>query len=126
METEATPSQRLALTCKVDDLSTTGWVERRDLTHGERVSRAGRIMAIFMGGAFLAVFVPILHFILPPLLLIVGGVLAFGEYTSKGEMLDGEFTCPNCKKVMRLPKEGEDWPRTQRCEGCSFTLTISP
>lgn len=125
MEIE-TPStfERKTLVCKVDDLETEGWVERRDLSNHERLARAGKIFGIFFGVALLTVFIPILHFILPPLFLIVGSVLAFGEYTGKGEMLNGEITCPNCKKVMTLPKETEEWPRTQRCEGCSFTLKI--
>jgi hypothetical protein len=119
-------AQRLSLICKVDDLSTEGWVERRPLAQNERLARAGKIFGIFFGAALLTVFVPILHFILPPLLLLTGSVLAFGEYTGKGEILDGEFTCPNCKRQMKLPRETEEWPRTQRCEGCSFTLSLEP
>lgn len=134
METETHSAQsdsephyeRIPLVVKVDDLSTQGWVERRDLNQSERMARAGKIFGIFFGGALLTVFVPILHFILPPLLLIIGSVLAFSEYTNKGEMKTGEITCPNCKKLMKLPNEGEGWPRIQRCEGCSFTLTINP
>lgn len=121
-----TNQQRLELICRVDDLKSVGWVIRRDLSRAERLARAGRIFGIFFVVAFLTVFVPILHFILPPLALITGSVLAFGEYSGTGEMLSGEFTCPNCKKVMTLPKETEEWPRTQRCEGCSFTLTLEP
>lgn len=122
METEF--AQRLPIICKVDDLSTAGFVLRRDLTKGERMGRAGRIFGVFFGAAFLTVFVPLLHFILPPLALITGSVLAFGEYSATGEMVGGEFTCPNCKHQMTFPHESEEWPRIQRCSACSFTLTI--
>jgi hypothetical protein len=61
---------------------------------------------------------------LPPLILIIGGVLAFNEYAGTGEVLKGEISCPNCKKVMELPKETEEWPRAHRCTGCSFQLSI--
>lgn len=117
-------TEKLSLTCRVDDLETTGWVKRRDLSKGERMVRGGKIFAVFFWVALLTVFVPILHLILPPLALIVGSILAFNEYAATGEMLEGEVTCPNCKKVMTLPHEGEEWPRVQRCSGCSFTLTI--
>jgi hypothetical protein len=99
-------------------------VERRDLTQGERMARAGKIFGACFLVACLTVFIPILHFILPPLFLIIGGVLAFGEYAGTGEMLRGQITCPNCKKVMDLPHETEEWPRHQRCTACSFSLTV--
>jgi hypothetical protein len=117
-------SQKISVTCKVDDLKTTGWIERRDLSQSERFTRAGKVFGVVFAVACLTVFVPGLHFILPPLLLILASVLAFGEYSATGEILTGEITCPNCKKVMTLQREGEVWPRPQRCEGCSFSLMI--
>lgn len=117
---------RLPISCKVDDLSTEGYVMRRDLDKGERLARAMKIFGVFFFIAFITIFVPILHFILPPLSLIGGCVLAFSEYSNKGEILCGEIVCPNCKKVMALKRDGEDWPRTMRCSGCSFTLTLAP
>ena len=86
--------QRLPITCTVDDLSTEGFVLRRDLDKGERLTHAVKIFGVFFLVAFITVFVPILHFILPPLFLIAGSALAFGEYTNKGEILSGEITCP--------------------------------
>ena len=115
---------RLDLQVKVDDLVTTGWVERRDLSKEERVARGMRIFGIFFGAAFLCVFVPVLHFILPPLSLIIGTILAINEYNGRSEVMRGEITCPNCKKVMEMPKETEEWPLSKRCTGCSFNLTI--
>lgn len=126
MTHEHPQANRLTLICTVDGVSSHGFVLRRDLTKSERLSAAGKIFGVFLGIAFLTVFVPILHFILPPLSLIVGSMLAFGEYGSTGEMLSGEIPCPNCKHVNLLPHESEEWPRIQRCGGCSFTLTITP
>ena len=116
--------ERLRVVCKVDDLQTEGWVVRRDLTKGERMSRSLKIFGGFFFAGCMTVFIPILHFILPPLLIIIGSVLAAGEYAGTGEILQGEITCPNCKKLMTLPKETEEWPRHQRCTGCAFSLTI--
>ncbi len=117
-------SEKIPLSCQVDDLHTVGWSVRRDLPQSERLFRAGRIFAIFLVVAFFTVFVPVLHFILPPLSLLIGATLAFNEYAGTGEMLSGEVVCPNCKKVLELPRETEQWPRVQRCSGCSFSLTI--
>jgi hypothetical protein len=121
---EAEGAQRHKVICKVDDLQTDGWVIRRDLSKSERLTRSGRIFGCFFLVACITVFVPFLHFILPPLLLITGGILAAGEYGGTGEILEGEITCPNCAKVMNLPRETEEWPRHQRCTGCSFSLDI--
>jgi hypothetical protein len=116
---------RINLQVTVDDLMTSGWADRRDLSKEERLTRSLKIFGIFFGAAFLCLFVPILHFILPPLSLIVGTVLAINEYSGRGEVLRGEITCPNCKKLMELPTESEEWPLTRRCTGCSFNLTLN-
>ena len=117
--------ERISVICSVDDLFTQGWVERRHLESGERWARAGKLFGFFFLAALLTVFVPILHFVLPPLLLIIGATLAFGEFMNTGEFIGGEITCPNCKKVMIMGRESEEWPRSQRCTGCSFMLSIS-
>ena len=121
MESEG---RKISVVCRVDDLSTPGWVVRRDLTQAERVQRAGKIFGVLFLVACVTVLIPILHFILPPLFILVGSILAFGEYAGTGEILSGEIVCPNCKKTMSIPHETEEWPRVQRCTGCSFTLTV--
>ena len=116
------PAQRLEIQCTVDAVTTHGFVMRRDLQRSERLKRAGKIMGVAFLVAFMTIFIPILHFILPPLSLIIGGVLAGGEYMGTGDVLSGEIECPNCKKKIEFARDTEDWPRIQRCPGCSFTL----
>ena len=111
--------QRLEIHCTVDAVTTRGFILRRDLERGERIARAGKIFGVFFLTALLTVFIPILHFILPPLALIVGGVLATGEYMGTGDVLSGEIDCPNCKKKIEFARDTEEWPRIQRCPGCS-------
>lgn len=120
----ATSYERIPVVCLVDDLKTEGFVLRRDLSKGERVQRALKIFGICFGVAFLTIFIPILHFILPPLFLILGGIFATTTFMETAMLGGGEVTCPNCKKVMTIRKEAEEWPKTLRCEGCSFTLTV--
>lgn len=123
-DVETPDLQRCNLRCTVDDVTTHGFAMRRDLSQGERMAKTGKIFGIFFFAACLTVFVPILHFILPPLLLLIGGFLAASEYMATGEVRSGEIACPNCKAVIKLPHENEDWPRVQRCPSCSFTLRI--
>lgn len=119
-------TQRLKLETEVDGVTTHGFAIRRDLSKQERFSRAAKMFGIFFGVALLTVFVPVLHFVLPPLFLIVGMVFFWTTYLETGEVLEGEYTCPNCKHKMILPKEAEDWPKEQRCGGCSFMLKTRP
>jgi hypothetical protein len=116
--------EKVPVHCKVDDLQTTGFVLRRDLDRSERVGRAARMFGILFLIAFLTLFIPILHFVLPPLFLILGVVFATTTWMETGEVLRGEIECPNCKRKMELRKEAEGWPKTQRCEGCSYMLKI--
>ena len=117
---------KITLSTKVDDLRTEGFAERRDLEHSERVSRAARIFGILFGVGLVSVLVPVLHLILPPLFLIAGMIFATTTYMETAEILSGEVTCPNCHRVMALRPEAEEWPKSLRCEGCSYTLTVEP
>lgn len=116
--------EQVPVVCSVDDLRTNGFVLRRDLDHSERVARAARMFGILFLVAFLTVFIPILHFVLPPLFLILGFIFATTTYLETGEVLRGEIDCPNCKRKMQLRKEAEGWPKSMRCEGCSYTLKV--
>jgi hypothetical protein len=120
------PLQRLAVVCSVDDLRSDGFVLRRDLDKSERMRRALRIFGICFGIAFLTIFIPILHFILPPLFLVIGGVFATTTYMDSAEIASGEIVCPNCKKQMEVRKQPEEWPKAVRCEGCSYSLSLNP
>ena len=119
-------AREIELICQVDDLTTPGRASRRDFTVAERAKRAARSFGILFVIAFFTIFIPILHFILPPLILIAAGVFSFVTWLETGEVLDGETSCPNCRKAITLPRESEEWPKVQRCPGCSFTLSISP
>ena len=118
--------QKIALVCQVDDLKTEGFAIRRDLSQGERVKRASKALGICWFVAWVCVFVPLLHFFLVPLFLIIGLVLGIFVWMAKAEVLGGEVTCPNCAKVNQLPRDSENWPAQRRCDGCSFILTINP
>lgn len=119
-------TQRLILETEVDGLKTEGFVFRRDFTQHERMIRASKMTGILWIVGLLTIVVPILHFILPPLFFIAGVVLGWTTWMESGEILEGEFTCPNCKHRMTFQREAEEWPKVQRCGGCSFTLKTFP
>lgn len=116
--------QRANIICKIDDQNTSGWVLRRDLSSSERLIRGLKLSGIFLLCAAIAVFIPILHFVLVPLLLLLSLVMGVAVWLTRGEILSGEAACPNCGVINNLNKQSEDWPRTQRCTGCSMLLTF--
>ncbi len=118
--------QKIELVTEVDGLKTHGYAYRRDLPRDERLKRSAKMFGVFFGLAFFGVFVPLLHFILPPLFLIAGGVFFWSTWLETGEVLSGEYICPNCKHVMTFPREAEEWPKIQRCGACSFMLRTYP
>lgn len=116
---------RKAIFCRVDQLSTEGFVERRDYTASERFKRAGKISSLLFLGAFASLFVPILHFILVPVLLICCVVFGVLTWIERAEIRRGEFTCPQCKKLNTLSRQSESFPMNLRCSHCYFSLKVS-
>lgn len=119
-------SDRLLLACEVDGIVTEGFALRRDFTAGERLKRAAKIFGILFFIGIGTIVVPILHFILPPLFWLAATVLGTTTWLETSEVLSGEIACPNCKHVNVFQREAEEWPKVQRCGGCSYTLTIKP
>ena len=118
METE------VRLTCEVDDHVTEGKALRRDFSFSERLIRTAKIFGILAAIGVGTVVVPILHFILPPLFLLAACIFATTTWLETSEVLSGQIACPNCKTNMLFAREAEEWPKIQRCPGCSYTLTI--
>jgi len=117
-------SSKIELTCDVDGVVTHGFAMRRPFGTRERMVRAGKMFGILFFLGFGTVVVPVLHFILPPLFWLAASVFGTTTWLETSEVLGGEIACPNCKHVNRFAREAEEWPRTQRCGGCSFMLTI--
>lgn len=97
---------------------------RRDLPKSERVTRALKVGAIGTAATLGAILVPILHFVLVPLFFVLTGVFAVTTYLEDAEVLQAEIACPNCRKEVKWERESEEWPKTIRCPGCSYTLQI--
>ncbi len=119
-------SQRIILTCEVDGVTTEGFALRREYSSAERIARAAKIFGILFFIGIGTIVVPLLHFILPPLFWLAATVLGTTTWLETSEVLSGEIACPNCKHLNLFVREAEEWPKVQRCGGCSFTLSIKP
>ena len=116
--------EKIVVRCEVDGVVTEGYALRRPLGQSERVLRSAKMFGIFFLIAFFTIFIPILHFILPPIMLVLGLVFATTTYLETAMVLEGQIACPNCRHVTVFAPEAEEWPKVQRCGGCSYMLTV--
>ncbi len=124
MHPEPKDFQRKTLFCRVDQQSTQGFVERREYPTSERLRRMFKVGGLLFAAAFAAVFIPILHFVLVPVLLLCAMIFGVATWLDKAEILRGEFPCPQCQKLNTLPRASESFPQTSRCQHCYFTLKL--
>lgn len=95
--------------------------------HGkrDRVRRAAAAWAGCWGAAIAAVFLPVLHFVLVPLLLIAGPLMALSQLTNRVTVLEVEGPCPACgARVHETPRRDARTPIDLRCTSCRRALTV--
>lgn len=120
-----TDSEKIELSCEIDEQHTSGFALRRQWSLSERWIRTLKVMAIFCAITLLVAFIPILHFILVPLFLVLGILVTWMTWFEKSQVLDGEVTCPSCNTSFHLNKGAEKWPKNLRCTSCFMTLRIT-
>ena len=95
--------------------------------HGkpDRMRRAAKAWAGCWGAAIAAVFLPVLHFILVPALLVGGPLYAMVMLREKVTVLGADGNCPACGAAQhpRL-KTGASASMGFRCESCRRALEL--
>ena len=100
------------------------FVQRRTLV--SRVGRAGLGLAVAWLLAFPAIFLPVLHFVLVPGLVIGGIVLAVHRMREDRTLARVEGHCPRCgASVDATPGGRFRLPRSVQCLHCKNTLTVA-
>jgi hypothetical protein len=98
-------------------------VRRRSLA--SRLGRAGLGLAIAWLLAFPAIFLPVLHFVLVPGLVVGGVVLAAQRLREDRTLARVEGRCPRCgASVDATPGGRFRLPRSVQCIHCRNTLTL--
>jgi hypothetical protein len=116
--------ERQKIVCRREEQATDGFVERREFTASERMTRGLKVGGILWGAALLTIPVPGLHFILPPIFLLAGIVFGWAAWHDKAQILGGEFKCPSCQTVNKVDPRSEAFPFTTRCSYCQLTLEL--
>ena len=106
------------------DRRSSGEVVIRQWSPKERLARALRTFGIWFFIALLSVAIPILHFFLVPLFLLVAFAMTFIVYSHSSMVLGGAGNCPYCGEALEIVKKPDRWPLDDVCAKCSRHVVI--
>lgn len=94
-------------------------------TAAQRMQRALKALGLCWAAAVAAVFLPVLHFVLVPALLLAGPVAALVRHRERRSVLGYAGTCPACGAALEerraLPSHDEV---ALRCDACGRGLVL--
>jgi hypothetical protein len=95
----------------------------------QRTRRATKWLLMIWGVGTFCILFPIIHFVLPPLLLISGPIIAFQLAQQSSAVLGGIGKCPNCGHEFEIVrgnylKPTDQWPLTDICSNCRADVSI--
>lgn len=101
-------------------------VEVESLTLGQRVMRSIVILAAGLALAVVALPIPLVHFVLVPVSLILGLVVGMQRFRQRELFWRAEGSCPFCGTQQRLGLSGRVFrlPRQVFCRNCGRGLDL--
>lgn len=108
------------------DQSTSGTLFIRTVEKGERIKIAVGRGAIGLFISAILVGIPILHFLLVPIGLIVTAVIVQHALNRTEIISGGEGPCPFCGSSMSFVQRRVKFPFLERCSECSRESTVQP
>lgn len=98
--------------------------------HHDRPARTGRAAKAWLGAwglAIAAVFVPVLHFVLVPGLVIAGPLLGMARLAERATLERVTGACPACDHAVALALKSRLADSVPfRCEACGRPLELAP
>jgi hypothetical protein len=96
----------------------------KQLDDAERGGRAFKVAMILAAIGVGSVFVPVVHFFLPWIMLTCA-FIAYVKIRGQGAMLmANEVQCPSCDHGVALPEQAASWPLDWNCQGCRKRLKL--
>jgi hypothetical protein len=95
-------------------------------TKGERGKRAVKALALCWIAAIAAIAIPVLHFILVPLLILAGPLAAYVVYRQEAVIPRATLICPKCAAEVPLSRTAPNWPIFAHCGSCSSFVKAIP
>lgn len=97
----------------------------KTFSRSERIRRAIRVAIIGLVISTLCAFIPILHFFLLPLGLLVSLVCMVWIFKQRALVLIGIGVCPCCGTEFHILRQSAKWPLIDVCEGCGRELQVT-
>lgn len=95
-----------------------------DLSTAQRMSRGLNGALLIWAMALVALFIPLLHFVLVPALLVAGPLVGFARFRRRARIGPGDFGCPACGSKVVLEGAVFGWPAHSHCGGCGGRLEL--
>jgi hypothetical protein len=100
-------------------------VEILALSPADRIKRAAVIFGAFLLGAAIAIFIPLVHFVLVPSALILGAVFALLRLRQREIFRSAGGRCPFCSTEQSFTVMGRfTLPKTLYCSSCQRQLML--
>ncbi|GIL18645.1 MAG: hypothetical protein BroJett040_23960 [Oligoflexia bacterium] len=99
-------------------------LELQQLSQKERVKRAGKSFFFLFGLALAAIFVPVLHFVLVPLFLLLAPIVGFFQYQKTEHLMIRQVRCSRCQKEFQVNEWIKELPTRIECSHCAENIFI--
>lgn len=102
-----------------------GLADIRNYSKQEILINTLKKLGLFWGLALFSLFLPVVHFFLVPLFLLLGVFFAFRARQFRELILFGEIDCPNCNQKIKISSSAANWPHTEICQSCAIVIKIN-
>ncbi len=109
-----------------NEKTTHGTMEVLEFSDQGRVKRAWMMALTCLGATVLCVFIPVAHFFLVPLgILVVTPIMTIYTFRMKTKILSASITCPACNKPLTVLTSQEQYPIYENCSSCHRQITLT-
>ena len=109
-----------------NEATTHGTMEVVEFSEQGRVKRAWMMALKCLGVTVLCVFIPVAHFFLVPLgLLVVTPIMTIYTFRVKTKILSAKVDCPACHKPLNVLTNKERYPFYENCSSCHRQIALT-
>ncbi len=100
-------------------------VQIEPLSLQQRIILGATRFATVVVCAALAILLPVIHFFLVPLLLLLAPWAGYSSYQKHFKITPFDFKCPDCQDTLKVDKKYVNVPIEVSCQNCGSRLKIS-
>lgn len=101
-----------------------GEVVIEEFSKADRFKRTFKFLGLFWGLAIASAFIPLAHFILVPVFLIIGALSIGIVYPVQTIVQGGTGLCPYCEASFEIVRMKDAWPLIDQCTKCRREVSI--